>query len=56
MKVAIVSSFMDGRRTGVGNYTFNLVKGLQKIGKGKDLILVHFERLLKKHTRSPKKW
>jgi len=42
MKVAIVSSFMDGRRTGVGNYTFNLVKGLQKIGKGKDLILVHF--------------
>jgi len=44
MKVAIVSSFMDGRRTGVGNYTYNLVKGLQKIGKGKDLILVHFAK------------
>lgn len=44
MKVAIVSSFMDGRRTGVGNYTFNLVKGLQKIGKGEDLILVHFAK------------
>lgn len=41
MKVAIVSSFMDGRRTGVGNYTFNLVKGLQKIGKGKEIGRAH---------------
>jgi len=43
MKVAIITSFMDGRRTGVGNYTYNLVKGLQKIGKGNDLLLVHSE-------------
>lgn len=43
MKVAVITTSMDGRRTGIGNYTRGLVQALVDNGHGKDLILIHSE-------------
>ncbi len=44
MKVAVITNSMDGRRTGIGNYTRGLVQALVDNGHGNDLILIHSER------------
>jgi glycosyltransferase involved in cell wall biosynthesis len=44
MKVGIISCFVDRQRTGIGNYTYDLIKNLIKIGKADNLYLIHYKR------------
>lgn len=41
MKIGIITSSVDGNRTGIGNYTYNLVKNLTKIDKENKYTLIH---------------
>jgi len=43
VKVAVITTSMDGKRTGIGNYTRGLVQALVDNGYGKDIVLIHSE-------------
>ena len=44
MKVGILSWIIDRERTGVDTYAYNLIKNMIKIGKSKDLYLIHYHK------------
>ena len=48
MKIKIIADSVNKFKTGIGNYTFNLITGLQQIGAG--LSLINYEKVENFHT------
>jgi len=44
VKICIVSTVIDGKDSGIGNYVIGLLMGLIKVGHAEDIVLVHSQK------------
>ena len=44
MKIGIITDFVDGKLGGIGTYTYNLIKNLNRIDKENQYTLIHYMR------------